>query len=171
MFERMSTWSVGPPCALGFSNDRFTMDVDALIEEGQGHVEVAVAEIARRRGWPDRWLNDDVEAVIPYSKDRKARTVYEDTYLVVTAASAEHLLAMKVHAGRAKDRDDIYFLVARLNFASAGEVFDLHDEVLPHDPPKRANFERACRILLDLWPQDRSLKHDDRYGHGAPRFR
>ena len=85
---------------------------------------------------------------------------------MVTAASAEHLLAMKVRAARPKDRKDIAFLAKRLGLSSSSEVFDVHDRVFPHDPPKRRSFEDACKILRDLWPQDRSLERDDRYGYG-----
>ena len=52
----------------------------------------------------------------------------------MTAASAEHMLAMKVRAGRIKDYDDIVFLVGRLRIRTAKEVFDQHDEVFPRKP-------------------------------------
>ncbi len=155
----------GAAIALGFDNRRHTMDVDALIETGHGPVVEAVHRIGRRRGWPDTWLNEDAVSAIPRGRDGRARTVYGDGNLVVTAASAEHLLAMKVRASRLKDREDIVLLTKHLGLSSAREVFDLHDEAFPEDPPKRRNFEDACRILKDLWPHDRSLDRDDRYGY------
>ena len=156
----------GAAMALGFDSRRHTMDVDALIQKGHGPVVEAVRRIGRRRGWPETWLNEEAVPAIPRGRDGRARTVYGDRNLVVTAASAEHMLAMKVRAARAKDRKDIGFLAKRLGFSSAREVFDLHDEVFPHDPPKRRSFEDACKILSDLWPQDRSLDRDDRYDFG-----
>lgn len=156
----------GAAMALGFDDRRQTMDVDALIKKGHGPVVEAVRRIGRRRGWPDTWLNEHAASAIPRGKDRRARTAYGDRNLVVTAASAEHLLAMKVRAARAKDREDIAFLAERLGLSSGREVLDLHDEAFPRDPPKRRNLERARRILSDLWPQDRSLDRDDRYGYG-----
>ena len=125
----------------------------------------AVRRIGRRRGWPDAWLNEEAVSAMPRGRDGRARTVYGDRNLVVAAASAEHLLAMKVRAARPKDRKDIGFLAKRLGLSSAREVLDLHDKVFPRDPPKRRNLERACQILSDLWPQDRSLDRDDRYGY------
>lgn len=43
----------GAAMALGFDLRRHTMDVDALIEEGHGHVTDAVRRIGRRRDWPE----------------------------------------------------------------------------------------------------------------------
>ena len=161
----------GAAMALGFDERRHTMDVDALIKEGHGPVVEAVRRIGRRRGWPDTWLNEEAVAAIPRGSDGRARTVYGDRNLVVTAASAEHLLAMKVRAARHKDEKDIAFLARRLGLSSAREVFDLHDEVFPHDPPEMRSFEDACEILRDLWPQDRSLEREDRYGYRPERGR
>ena len=155
----------GAAMALGFDDRRHTMDVDALIKRGHGPCVDAVRRIGRRRGWPDTWLNEEAVPAIPRGRDGRARTVYGDRNLVVTAASAEHLLAMKVRAARPKDRKDIGFLAKRLGLSSAREVLDLHDKVFPRDPPNRRNLERACQILSDLWPQDRSLDRDDRYGY------
>ena len=77
------------------------------------------------------------------------------------------MLAMKVRSARAKGRRDIAFLVEHLGLKSAREVFDLHDEAFPHDPPKRHSFRDARDILKALWPDDRTLERDDRYGYGA----
>lgn len=156
----------GAAMALGFDGRRQTMDVDALIKEGHGPVVEAVRRIGRRRGWPETWLNEEAVPSMPRGRDGRARTVYGDRHLVVTSASAEHLLAMKVRAARPKDQEDIAFLVRRLGLASGREVLDLHDEVFPHDPPKRRSLERARKILQVLWPDDRSLERDDRYGYG-----
>ena len=161
----------GAAMALGFDDRRHTMDVDALIKKGHGPVVDAVRRIGRRRGWPETWLNEEAVPAIPRGRDGRARTVYGDRNLVVTAASAEHLLAMKVRAARIKDRKDIAFLAKRLGLSSGREVFDIHDEVFPHDPPKRRSLERARTILRDLWPQDRSLDRDDRYGYGPEQAR
>ncbi len=80
----------------------------------------AVRRIGRRRGWPDTWLNEEAAPTIPRGRDGRAGTVYGDRNLVVTAASAEHLLAMKVHAARPKDQEDIAFLAKRWGSLPAG---------------------------------------------------
>ena len=87
----------------------------------------AVRRIDRRRDWPKTWLNEEAVPSMPRGGDDRVRTVYGDRHLVVTAASAEHLLPMKVRAARPKDQADIAFLVRRLGLASGREVVDLHD--------------------------------------------
>ena len=161
----------GAAMALGFDDRRQTMDVDALITVGHGPVTDAVRRIGRRRGWPETWLNEEAVSAMPRGRDGRARTVYGDRHLVVTAASAEHLLAMKVRAARPKDQDDIAFLARHLGLSSAREVFDLHDEVFPGDRPRERSYASARKILRQLWPRDRSMDRDDRYGYGAARRR
>ncbi|MDE0104728.1 MAG: hypothetical protein OXN89_20325 [Bryobacterales bacterium] len=154
----------GAAMALGFDGRRQSMD--AVIKEGHGPVVEAVRRIGRRRGWPKTWLNEEAVPSMPRGPDGRARTVFGDRHLVVNSASAEHLLAMKVRAARPKDQEDIAFLVRRLGLSSGREDLDLHDEVSPHDPPKGSSIERACKIPRNLWPHDRSLDRDDRYGLG-----
>ena len=159
----------GTAMALGFDNRRQTMDVDTLIKEGHGPVVESVRRIGRRRGWPGAWLNEEAVSAIPRSKDGRAKTVYADPYLLARAASAEHILAMKARSTQAKDRKDIGSLIDHLWLTSAREVFDLHDEAFPHDPPREHGFRDARSILTALWPEARSLERDDRYGYGAVR--
>lgn len=156
----------GAAMALGFDDRRHTMDVDVLINEGHGPVVGAVRRVARRRGWPESWLNEAASSAMPPSIDDRARTAYGDRHLVVTSASAEHLLAMKVRAARPKDAKDIGFLARRLRMSSAREVFDLHDEVFPDAPPQRRSYTASRAILRNLWPHDTSMARDDRYGYG-----
>lgn len=158
----------GAAMALGFDSRRLTHDVDALIREGHGPVTDAVRSVGRRRGWSDTWLNEQAAPAMPRGSDARARTVYGDGNLVVTAASAEHLLAMKVRAGRIKDYDDIVFLVDCLTLRSAKEVFDQHDEVFPGSPPPMDSFKNVRELLRKVWPEDRSLEGEDRYGYGSP---
>lgn len=159
----------GAAMAMGFDDRRHTMDVDVLIKEGHGPVTAAVRRIGRRRGWPETWLNEQAAAAIPRGRDDRARTVYGDRNLVVTAASPEHLLAMKVRAARPKDRGDIELLVDQLGLGSVEEVFDVHDSAFPLDPPGRRSFGRACRILKRLWPGGCLVDYDQRYGSPAER--
>ena len=158
----------GAAMALGFDSRRLTYDVDALIREGHGHVTDAFRTIGRRRGWSQTWLNEQATHPLPRGGDGRARTVHGDSNLVVTAASAEHMLAMKVRAGRIKDYDDIVFLAGRLRIRTAKEVFDQHDEVFPRNPPPRDSFKSVCQLLQKIWPDDRSVEEEDRYGYRSP---
>ena len=44
---------------------------------------------------------------MPPAKDHRARTVFNTPGLIVTGASAEHMMAMKIDAARNSDEDDI----------------------------------------------------------------
>lgn len=158
----------GAAMALGFESRRLTYDVDALIRGARGPVTDAVRSVGRRHGWSETWLNEQAVPSIPRGTDGRARTGYGDRNLVVTAASADHMLAMKVRSGRIKDYDDILFLVDFLGFKSAGEVFDLHDRVFPQDPPPEDSFKNVCKLLQNTWPKDRSLEGRSLYGYAIP---
>ena len=155
----------GAAIALGFDNRRLTVDIDAVVEAGHGHLMEAVSKIAYRHRWPSTWLNEQAVMAVPRRTDHLAQTVYADRNLTVTGASAKHLLAMKVRAGRPKDAGDIAFLAERLGLHEARQVWDLHDQVFPDAPPRRTNFQNAAGILARLWPADRSMDGDNRYGH------
>lgn len=159
----------GAAIALGFDNRRVTQDVDAVVGVGHGHLMEAVRKVAYRHRWPTTWLNEQAAMAVPRRKDHLARTLYADSNLIVTGASATHLLAMKVRAARFKDAEDIAFLARHLGMNEARQVWDLHDQVFPGDPPGRKSFQDATDLLARLWPQDRSMDDDDRYGYGQVR--
>ena len=89
--------------ALCFDSRRSTHDVDARISSGHGPVTLAARRIARREGLPESWLNEQATIYMPSTPDTHAPTVYDSPSLVVTGASAEHVLAMKLESGRAED--------------------------------------------------------------------
>ncbi|WP_347588224.1 hypothetical protein [Acrocarpospora sp. B8E8] len=65
----------------------------------------------------------------------------------VSAASPEHLLAMKVLAARRRDSPDIRALVERLALDTAEQVLALCAEIFPDEPIP----DRARAILEDLF--------------------
>jgi hypothetical protein len=73
--------------------------------------------------------------------------VFDHPGLRVSAASPEHLLAMKVLAARRRDADDISYLVKHLDLSSSAEVLAVCGRVFPdeHVP------DRARMILEDLF--------------------
>ena len=70
-------------------------------------------------------------SAIPKARDTRARTLYATEYLTVTGASAEHLLAMKLEAGRAADETDIAALVKLLGLRSIEEGVEIHRRLFP----------------------------------------
>lgn len=97
----------------GYADNRVTHDIDAHITDGHGHVVEAVRGVGRRHGLPGSWLNEQVTPYLSKNADTGATLVFEHPNLVVTAASPERLLAMKLMAGRAQDIDDARALVRR----------------------------------------------------------
>ena len=117
----------GALMALEFDRDRATWDIDVRIETNDDTVNRAVLEIAREEGLPGTWLNEQNTPYMPTRVDTKAKTVFASANLTIIGASAEHLLAMKLHKGRAVDRDDIRVLVRRLGIGSADEAVSIHE--------------------------------------------
>ena len=73
--------------------------------------------------------------------------MFDHPGLRVSAASPEHLLAMKVLAARRRDAEDIRFLVKHLQLDSATEVLALCAEVFPDEEiPARARL-----VLEDIF--------------------
>jgi hypothetical protein len=68
----------------------------------------------------------------------------------VSAASPEHLLAMKVLAGRRRDADDINYVVKHLGLSSTAEVLQICATVFPEEPVP----DRAKLILEDLFDEE-----------------
>ncbi len=66
--------------------------------------------------------------------DPSAPRVFDHPGLRVSAASPEHLLAMKVDAARWRDADDIRLLVRHLGVRSGDEVIALCAGVFPDEP-------------------------------------
>ena len=152
----------GAAIALAFRDSRRTYDLDALILEGHGPVTEAARRVGRKRGWPDRWLNEEATSFPPKSPDHRAQTVFGSSHLVVTAASAEHLLAMKVRAGRLQALPDVEILADSLGIQSVARVFEVHDEVFPRNPVPAGARERVEHFLANRWQDDSSLDRDAR---------
>ena len=146
----------GAAMSLAFDRSRTTHDIDARIDRGHGALIEAVREIASERGLPDSWLNGQATANMPKSPDTRAQTVYESEYLTITGASAEHILAMKLEAGRATDVDDVATLVGRLGIADAEEALAIHGRLFPDS--KRHG--RAMQILDAVLTQRRGNPED-----------
>lgn len=136
----------GAAMTLSFRRDRTTHDMDARIDVGHGALVEAVREIARKRGLPESWLNEQATSYIPKKEDTRAATVYDSPYLVVTGASREHMLAMKLESGRDTDRDDIETLLEQLEIGTPAEALGIHEQLFPRSE-RRAS---ALRILEEI---------------------
>ena len=137
----------GAAMSLAFDRRRTTHDVDARIEAGHGALVEAVQEIARERGLPGTWLNEQATSTMPKAPDTRARTVYDSPWLTITGASAEHILAMKLEAARETDRGDIETLVEYLKIRTVTEGMQVHEELFP-ESGRRSRAEQILRAAL-----------------------
>ena len=91
-------------------------------------------EASTVNGSPSKPLSkNDMYALFDALSERlAAKRARANIYLVVTGASAEHMLAMKLEAGRGRDMNDIATLVRMLGLRSAEEGVAIHRRLLPH---------------------------------------
>ena len=155
----------GAAMSLAFDRRRTTHDVDARIESGHGALVEAVRAIGRRRGLPESWLNEQATANIPRTPDTNARTLYESEYLTITGASAEHILAMKLEAGRSHDVGDIRTLLDHLALENEEPAIRIHARLFPES--RRTEQARAilAQVLGKALPRNGRRKQD---GEGTP---
>lgn len=130
----------GAAMALAYDARRATRDIDAVFEP-HGVVLEEAGNVAKELGLPPWWLNEQASTYVARGGDRSARRVFDHPGLRVSAASPEHLLAMKVLAARPADIEDIRLLVGHLQLHSAAEALALCAEIFPEEPvPDRARL-------------------------------
>lgn len=111
-----------------------TRDIDAAIVDGYGAVTEEAALVARAHGWPSTWINEQATAYMPPPELRRGETVLDHPGLLVTAASAEHMLAMKARAARRTDVSDVRRLIARTGIGTVSEIAELVETVFAGEP-------------------------------------
>lgn len=121
----------GAAMALGFREARTTNDIDARIVAEHDAVLNAAAAIARRRGISEDWLNEKARVFMPEGEDTAAQTLFDSPYLVVTGASAEFLLAMKLYAARGADWEDVDTLCKALDIRTPEQAVGIYENVFP----------------------------------------
>jgi hypothetical protein len=136
----------GAAMALAYDARRSTRDIDAVFEP-HGIVQDEARALARDLGLPPWWLNEQASVYVAPGGDPAARRVFDHPGLRVSAASPEHLLAMKVLAARRRDAGDIRFLVQHLHLNSAKDVLSLCSEIFPDEPVP----DRARLVLEDVF--------------------
>lgn len=122
----------GAAIAVQYGREALTQDVDALFGRSDDVLEIA-AEIARERGWPNSWLNDDVAMHASHFDHEAVWVRIVDVESVqVDLAPADLLLAMKLKAGRGgRDEDDIDLLCDACGLRSAAEAEAIFERFYP----------------------------------------
>ena len=136
----------GAAMAFAHNADRLTRDIDAAISQGHGALMEEVRAVARSRGWPTTWLNEQATAYMPPTEDRHSEVVFDHPALVVAVASPGHLLAMKARSARDSDIADMAILLRRTGYPTAEAVDNLVTTVFPGEHLN----ERQQRWLEDV---------------------
>ena len=117
----------GAMMVLAHGAERRTRDIDCHMREGAPTIRQAVAEIANEKGLSPEWLNEAVTMRhLPVTSDPGERTVYKASHLLVQGASLERMIAMKLHAGRPDDIDDLNLLLDEAKVEKPEQARRLH---------------------------------------------
>jgi Nucleotidyltransferase of unknown function (DUF6036) len=112
----------GAAMSLSFDSRRSTRDIDAVVLEGHGVLMDEVRAMGRLHDLPSTWLNEQAVKYVSRRPDPKPSPVFDHPFLTVSAASAEHLLAMKLAASRGGDVADIRLLLAACECVSVDDA-------------------------------------------------
>jgi len=143
----------GAALMLGFGTRDATKDIDAVITP-RGEIMPVVLEIARRRNLTDDWLNSAAAMYVPpWPEDPNPRILISTEHVQISIASADMLLAMKIHASRGRqDIEDLRFLLAEVGINDYQEAVSHFERFYEEDSIK----DRAIKILIDIFGGPRS---------------
>ena len=140
----------GAAVALGYHPGRqATRDVDAWVNtaaDTHPAVLAAAARLARDRGRPDGWLNEDAVMFIPESVggvgDADWRPYLAVGNVSIVLAQPRLLFAMKLHAARGRrDLPDLAVLAGPAGITSVDDAVALYDAYYPYDDMKASARE------------------------------
>ncbi len=137
----------GAAMSVAFDRGRTTVDIDVRVDSGREKLMEAVEAVGRRHGFEAGWFSEPLAVVLPRGSDQRAATLYQSQYLTVTGASAKHLLAMKLVAGRLKDHGDIAVLCKKLGLTNEQQALRIKDDVLPGVPVHRQAREALAKVF------------------------
>ncbi len=137
----------GAAMAIAFDTRRLTRDIDAIYSPAQTVSEVA-SEIAAERHLPADWLNQSARAFVPTPHD--PGDGIELPGLSLTTASPQHLLAMKLAAGRyGRDLDDLVVLFRQLGIRSPDEAVEIARTVYGDGSVVLSDPDESYRYLAE----------------------
>jgi hypothetical protein len=140
-------------------NRSTTNDVDVLLKDGEDSAasprsrifRSAVRAVARKHKLPSNWLNDIMGDFLRDTGTAPEGTLWR-TYpmLEVYIPPSNYILALKLFAGRPKDRDDIYSLCQQLHIRTRKQAQRLVDRYIPNKQVQQLNH--LDDTLDDLFP-------------------
>ena len=138
----------GAALMLGFGARDATRDIDAVITPRAEILQI-VAEVARRKNLTDDWLNSAAAMYVPaWPDDPNPRIIISTERVQISIASAEMLLAMKIHASRGRqDIEDLRFLLAEVGIDNYEDAVSHFEHFYEDNPIKN----RATKILFEIF--------------------
>ena len=123
---------------LAYDARETTKDVDAIVRPPEVGRRLA-AKVAKERGWPESWLNDDVKQFVSTMETRQRWSPpgLKADALKISRPTAKYLLAMKVMAcrkvlpGHPGDEADIAFLLRKMHIQKLAEIEKFIDQYFP----------------------------------------
>jgi hypothetical protein len=140
-------------------NRASTNDVDVLLKDGEDSTtspryqtfRAAVRAVARKRTLPSNWLNDIMGDFLRDTGTAPDGTLWRTyTMLEVYIPPREYVLALKVFAGRPKDRDDIDSLCQQLQIRTREQAQQIVDRYIPNKQVQQLNH--LDETLDELFP-------------------
>lgn len=124
-----------------------TMDIDATYPSDP-RVGAVINQIAVERNLPTNWINNAVNAYIPFEATEMWVQRQEIGQIEVRYASAELLLAMKLKADRGnRDRPDIAALIKLCGLTTLQEIEALY-ELFHHQEVLSPKTKSAVLLML-----------------------
>jgi hypothetical protein len=136
-----------------------TNDIDVLLKEIAPSptsplyqtFKAAARAVARRHALPGNWLNDLIGDFLRGTGTAPEGTLWRTfASLEVYIPQAEYILALKLFAGRPKDRDDIAVLCQQLQIRTRGQAQILVDRYIPDRQLQQLNH--LDETLDDFFP-------------------
>jgi hypothetical protein len=129
-------------------NRASTNDVDVLLKDGEDSTtspryqtfRAAVRAVARKNTLPSNWLNDIMGDFLRDSGTAPDGTLWRTyTMLEVYIPPSAYILALKIFAGRPKDRDDIDSLCQQLQIRTREQAQQIVDRYIPNKQVQQLN--------------------------------
>jgi len=143
----------GAALRLAYFEREATADIDAKISPLLSIAPIIQA-IARDRGWPADWLNDQAAMFIPtLGKSVDWQPLLDDSNVSIAVAPIDALLAMKLQAARpGRDLDDIAVLLTLNQIEDTASADELYESFYPGDALPARTVETIDQMLRDGLP-------------------
>ncbi len=133
---------------------RGTDDVDVISKSLTPEVREAIAQVGRKHGVEENWLNDAARISVP-KLDPDLTILYQGNRLWVYAPDNEYLLATKLFAARETDVEDACLLAQNTGITDLGDMLYLLQRAWPShllEPKHRYFAQSITKELAETSP-------------------